>query len=344
MEAQRNRYVLLPRDVRSDLKPSDIDPFQPHNEEWGIDYYIEVFAEIERTQFLSGMTFYLSYVTPVDLPEYGSHVVLVIVGDETFKMKPYFSKIGAILRCYGATPAYIDGLPVRSLQRTALLHFAYKMFGHLASVRSPLSLKAWRDDFANKKKTLHIPLGTFGNFNPKPKPIRDRSIDYAFLGSLAFDSAQRKWQHRLFQSPKILSRRQMIEGLNTVSGNARAKILATGDFEVSIQNKDDYVETLANTKISLVPRGTSVETYRFYESLKAGCVIVCERLPNTWFYDGHPGIVIEDWRDLANLLPALLADQAALEQRAAEGLKFYRTRYSQTVVAKDISNFLAPGH
>jgi hypothetical protein len=36
-------------------------------------------------------------------------------------------------------------------------------------------------------------------------------------------------------------------------------------------------------------------THTAFEPLKARRVVVCEPLPDSWFYEGHPGITIKDW-------------------------------------------------
>src|SRR6202000_1779185 len=57
---------------------------------------------------------------------------------------------------------------------------------------------------------------------------------------------------------------------------------------------DRYTEIMADTKITLAPRGSSVETYRFFEAMRQGCVVICDRLPPHWFYDGCRALQIDD--------------------------------------------------
>jgi hypothetical protein len=37
---------------------------------------------------------------------------------------------------------------------------------------------------------------------------------------------------------------------------------------------DRYTEIMADTKIALAPRRSSVETYRFFEAMRQGCVVI----------------------------------------------------------------------
>ena len=71
---------------------------------------------------------------------------------------------------------------------------------------------------------------------------------------------------------------------------------------------DRYTEIMADTKIALAPRGSSVETYRFFEAMRQGCVVICDRLPPHWFYVGCPAIQVDDWGNLEAEVRALSAD------------------------------------
>jgi hypothetical protein len=40
---------------------------------------------------------------------------------------------------------------------------------------------------------MNVPLGCCSRFEPEPIPMRNRDIDYAFLGSVTYDSREKKW-------------------------------------------------------------------------------------------------------------------------------------------------------
>ena len=334
----RNSYFALFSE--NDPKPEPIEVFTPKMYKFGMDFYISVFRHIEEDTKLSGFTFFLTSHTPESLPKYGEKVVLIVLQDEAFLYRDYFSRIHCIIRCMGSRPVYLDGLPINRLRAIALVHFIYKSLlqaKHLAGEWG----KSHRLRLAETRlKTLHIPLGLFSHFNPDPKPMAERQIDYAFLGSINFAANFSKWFHRWISPPKILARRWMLDAVQRTQGRYHGKIYTTGDFFESIKNQDEYEAALADTKISLVPRGTHYETFRFFESCKAGCVIICEPLPDVWFYDHHPGIVIRDWSQLPALIEELLGDEAQLSAQSREALNYWNEVVSERAIALKLAKFV----
>jgi len=107
---------------------------------------------------------------------------------------------------------------------------------------------------------------------------------------------------------------------------------------------DRYTEIMADTKIALSPRGSSVETYRFFEAMRQGCVVICDRLPPHWFYAGCPAIEIDDWRDLDAVVSPLLAEPDHLMDLHRRSLSWWDEKLSERAVARLIAKCLeAPG-
>jgi len=94
-----------------------------------------------------------------------------------------------------------------------------------------------------------------------------------------------------------------------------------------------YSDLLAGSCISLVPRGNSPETFRFFEALRAGCIVICEPLPDHWFYRGAPVITVRDWSELPAVVLPLVRDQVRLEELHLATLDWWRTRCSEDAVA-----------
>ena len=110
------------------------------------------------------------------------------------------------------------------------------------------------------------------------KPILTRKYDVYFAGSVR-NEAGTKWPPQHWRSPKTMSRVQMLEGVRAFQREHpqySINLAVTPSFGVRSggNQTDRYSEDLMDTKVCLVARGTSLETYRYYEALRYGCVLV----------------------------------------------------------------------
>ena len=71
------------------------------------------------------------------------------------------------------------------------------------------------------------------------------------------------------------------------------------------------------------------KTYRFFEGMRQGCVVICNRLPPHWFYVGCPAIQIDDWGSLEAEVKALTADPQRLSDLYRETVAWWRTKSSE---------------
>ena len=113
---------------------------------------------------------------------------------------------------------------------------------------------------------------------------------------------------------------------------------------ITIGAGERYSEIMADAKICLAPRGSSVETYRFFEGMRQGCVVICNRLPPHWFYVGCPAIQIDDWGNLEAEVRALTADPQRLLDLHRETVAWWRTKLSEPAIGRLIAKCLeSPG-
>lgn len=105
----------------------------------------------------------------------------------------------------------------------------------------------------------------------------------------------------------------------------------------STKQASDYSETMMNTKVCLVPRGTSFETCRLFEAMKNGCIVVTEALPSRWYLDGAPVIKINGWQDLEGILTNLLSNEKLMLEFHQESLNWWNNRCSEAVVGEYIA-------
>lgn len=333
----RNRYFHLSRD-----RIEEIDVFHPTEYRRGKDYFIDIFRMIEEEGSLQGLMFFLSEVSPKALPRYGKDVVLVLIADEHYCCRDYWPDLLGVIRTYPNWPKYLDGFPNSWARWMALLHFFYKLAGCWIAFGQAMIRRKDLAMFSISRQTLHVPLSFFARFRPTVKPMSERSIDYAFLGSVEYHQKKRKALHRIFQPPKLASRNRMIEEiLGYGKTNQRQGVLqTTGDFDESVCEPARYIEALENCKISICPRGANPETYRFFESCATGCVVLSEPLPDAWFYHESPAIVIRDWKRLPAILDSLLGDSDRLQTLSRRTRAFWEKQLSEKAVANRIISFL----
>ena len=96
-----------------------------------------------------------------------------------------------------------------------------------------------------------------------------------------------------------------------------------------------------DTKICLVPRGSSLETFGLFEAVRYGCIAICEKLPRRWYYEGLPAIRIERWNQLEGIVDDLLGNPERLEPLHQEALRYWQTACSEEVLGRYMTARLA---
>ncbi len=305
-------------------------------------YTVKVFEVIEKSLEVGGFVFYLTDNIH-ELPSYGQNVVAVVVGDELCRIPSYFHKVRAVFKTYGTRPilgcnpllkpSYLNFLNLIKFLRNwliclpGMLNYVFHKF------------KSLQPGTANIPPIYTFPLG-YGNQLDLPiKDIESRPYDIYFAGSVDWKPLP-VWSLRsLFQSPKSLARKKMISSINTLKEkhpDLEVELLLTEGFGHGHKGSVDartYSEKIMDTKICLVPRGSALETWRFCEGLRAGCIVVREALPSRWFYDGSPTIEITDWNDLDGIVERLSKSKHLRQEKHQESLNWWKSKCSEAVVA-----------
>jgi hypothetical protein len=333
-ERGRNRYVVLPP-----WKGTPI-VWDPHDTQTvplpDCSYLGGVFAAMENRD-VTGLTVYITYDLN-SLPSYGDDVVAVVLGDEWCRVPRYAQRVRAVFKTYGtqlavAWDAVLGPTPYRLAAlaqdaRTAALGAPNRWAATTAALRRMVRRQPLRHTI------FTIPLGYYRQTQVPFVPIDERRFDSYFGGSVTQRGGSRFALHRL--SPKFLSRERMMKRLAAIAKHNPHVSIGT-DLTASFQHTNDddatrYSRTMMDTKICVVPRGTSLETYRFFEALRFGCVVIAERLPQRWFYDGAPALRVRDWSELDRLVPSLLADPQRLAQLSAASLAWWAQCCSEDAV------------
>ena len=267
-------------------------------------YWSDAFRELPDGDYTVVLTW-----STTELPVEGPDVAAVVLADEASRRPAYSPRIGALFKCYGDRPRITRPRP-----------------GKLGLAIALQEARRWAEALRDPRAgpPAHpVPLGLVRPLAVKPRPMSERDIDVAFAGSVEED-------HRRLPSAKTVSRRAMVAALPP-----SPHLRTTEGFGASLAaSAQDYADELGRTKVLLAPRGGSVETFRFYEGMLAGCVVVTEPLPPFWFYRGAPAVVIRDWRKLPRLLDLLLSDPPRLERRRAAALEWWDERLSPTAVGR----------
>lgn len=152
---------------------------------------------------------------------------------------------------------------------------------------------------------------------------------HSILGDLEDDGRRHAWSFagqithpRRLELEAVLQRREL------------GYFLPTKGFTQGLP-PDDYRRLLVHTKIVPCPSGpATVDTFRLYEALDAGCVPIVEtdtpdrRMPGYWprlFGPGCPIPVVESWYQLDADLPRLLAEWDTLSKEVRSWWLDWRT-------------------
>ena len=126
----------------------------------------------------------------------------------------------------------------------------------------------------NQKHTLH-----------ENNPITERSIDVFFSG-------------HMHSNNRYESMTPVISYFKNIPKNMRPKldINISRGFNTGLAGKE-YSQRLHNSKIAICPHGNvSVETFRHYEAMRSGCVVVSPKLPAVEIYKDSNVVQVDNWQ------------------------------------------------
>jgi hypothetical protein len=333
-----------------DERPAAWDPHDPADVPFaGAGYIAGYLREFERHWEGPPLTFYVTHHT-IKLPSYGSDVVVVLLNDEWFRTPAYSGCVRAILRNLPGEPwfpwdtlvppswagAYAAANHVRVLAERR------RSDRHAARVQRAHSWPSLRSDNA-----FDVPLGYYHQPERPITPLRERTSDVFFAGSLLHDMQKGGWKRavkRMAGNPKTVYRRSMmreLERFRTRHPELRAKVTVSGDFRSLERSQvSSYAEDMMDARIALVPRGTAAESYRLFEAWRYGCIVVCERLPPRSFLQGAPAITLRAWSELEPVLDDLLHDPDRQQALHEASLAWWRDVCSEPVIGHRLAERL----
>ncbi len=315
---------------------------------YGFSYFLKVFETIEKSSQIKNFIFYLTWSNLDQLPSYGQNVVAIVLGDEWCRIPKYCHLVRAVFKCYGTSPtlgcnpflqpSYLNIMTLFNFIRVWIFGLPDRLNYRFQK------LKNGRSGTVKIASIYDIPLGYFNQLDLPIKPIHDRLYDVSFAGSIEQKlNSVWSWNYWL-KSPKTIARKKMksvIDLIRKKNPDIKFELTINSHFGASrAADARSYSEKIMNTKICLVPRGASLETYRFFEAIRYGCVVLTEALPSRWFYDDSPAIQITDWSQLVEILDELVDNQELLKQKHQESLDWWKTKCSELAVADYIAQKL----
>jgi hypothetical protein len=183
----------------------------------------------------------------------------------------------------------------------------------------------------------------------KVEPIARRKVSVFFRGNLNTNRidfyrslfrlfgllpAQRFLRHKYYRKLLLWLR-------SDFSSEIPDSILVFNDGFKRGFSPETYGCVLADSKIVLSPKGfNSTECFRIYEAMRAGCVIISEKLPDVIFYKGSPVIQVDDWGEGVKRAKELMQDKEELQRLQLETVAWWNLKCSEKATAIYMSTSL----
>ena len=329
-----NQYIFF----RNDQKVEHF-AFDPHDpaclDDAGFTYFGRVLNILEPHIRGRGLVIYVTAWTVHELPSYGPNVISCILQDEWGREPRYRDKVGMIFRTCGKNP-FNPQVYKFGTGYDAIANFLAqgKAFSKDGTGRLQTALSCIRGK--KPAPVYDIPLGYYASEDTAFIPMEERTNDLFFAGSVTHRVKKKAFLVR----PKELARDRMgaaLQKLAEAEPEINIKMTTTKGYGESIATDNaGYLRTMMNTKICPIPRGANLETFRFYEAIRYGCIPIGEALPNEWFYKGAPVLRLKNWADIATVVPPLLKDRDRLQEGHRKALSWWEEVCSEPAVARFI--------
>jgi hypothetical protein len=307
-------------------------------------YPLAVLAEAEAGIQHSGLHFYLTK-DPNQLPEYGPHVVAVLLQEERCKIPSYALHVRAVVRNLHSTP-FLGFRQPRLNRLNAVLAFEYARDSalHLRSRRALLSPHPdWPQPLHTAPRIYTIPLGYHSQDELPQIPMQSRTLDSFFAGELATILPPTTYRYWVSTS-KAEARKQLWRVLQQIKRDPEWRIdldnIGVGESLSRAAQFNTYSQKMMNSRICLAPRGSMAETFRLYEGLRAGCLVITNRIPNEPFLRGAPVIQVDHWKELPGLLKKYARDIDTLERYRQNSLEWWKNHCHEKIIGPQVAHFL----
>ena len=181
------------------------------------------------------------------------------------------------------------------------------IFKQYAPMREPFDITS----VETVDRVSPLPLGCLEGFVSQDIPIAKRTRDWSWMGQ--FDPYTR------------VNFRHAVDRLQRERPNYNSHVL----WYEGWNNGDaisSYCDVMNDTKIALVPIGSgSRESFRFFEAMYAGCIVINVGMPQTPMYNAAPAFPMDiGWTELTRTVDFLLSrEEEVLEYHSNAARLWY---------------------
>lgn len=306
-----------------------------------LHYWADVMSALDQAMPDAGLHVIVTDELVAPPPSVGLDVVVLCLGDELAVPPRYAHQVRLVAKTMGGRRRrpFVALWPAR---RWPALPMAIAQEALVQTRRAPWLARdlAATARSARRADVLDVPIGIRAYADVRERPFDQRRYDVAFAGSMVNEAREHE---RRWASQKLRARRAFLAEIERLRQDRPAlsvwlRVVPTHWDGATATGS--YAEALADSRIVLCPRGSSVDTHRYFEALRAGCVPVYEMLPRRDYYDGAPGVRIRDWSRLGPVVDELLADPVALREQHEAALRWYDRWVSPPAVAGRIASHL----
>lgn len=278
------------------------------------------------------------------LPAYGADVVGVLLQEERCKVPVYGRHVRAVLRNLSSQPflGYRPHWPFTKLERVLTVEFLRDCYTSLRSryflEHPPATLPA---PVREEPRTIRLPLGYHSQVVLPQIPMDERTLDTFFAGQIHYDIPRGTYQYWL-SSSKHEARRQIWDVLQQLDKEGRWNLdlgaIAANQNLSHAASYGSYSEKMMQSRICVAPRGSVADTFRAFEGLRAGCLVVSNPLPaDEFLYPNAPLLIVDHWRELRGVLERYARDYGLLEEWRARALAWWHMHLRPEVLAKSVA-------
>ncbi len=188
----------------------------------------------------------------------------------------------------------------------------------------------------NFNNIYYFPLG-YGNGQLKQiKPINQRSNNVFFIGQLGRSRIDLYKELLGFKFVPDIILLALKKNLPRDFSNAYKSsfIKFTTGFGKGLTT-DEYNNILYDSKIVICPYGAvTPETFRHYEAMRAGCIVITLKMPPVFPFEYAPIIQLENWGQLKTTISNLIDNPYKMQKMHEDVLSWWNDKCSEESVAR----------